>query len=160
MCGVSARWVRAVTIVCGEPKRAGEICQCSLHQIVTQSFVVRAASTSLRSVKVSLADVAREVGVHPGTASKALNPATRSRVSALTARRVLAAAERLGYHPNTLARGLRTRQSYSVGLIIPDLTNHAHAKNLTYKLIERGFSDADIEKILRGNWLRVLREWL
>jgi LacI family transcriptional regulator len=74
-------------------------------------------------VKVSLADVAREVGVHPGTASKALNPATRSRVSPPTARRVLAAAERLGYHPNTLARGLRTRQSYSVGLIIPDLTN-------------------------------------
>jgi LacI family transcriptional regulator len=74
-------------------------------------------------VKVSLADVAREVGVHPGTASKALNPATRSRVSPPTARRVLAAAERLGYHPNTLARGLRTRQSYSVGLIVPDLTN-------------------------------------
>jgi LacI family transcriptional regulator len=36
---------------------------------------------------------------------------------------VIAAAERLGYHPNTLARGLRTRQSYSVGLIVPDLTN-------------------------------------
>jgi LacI family transcriptional regulator len=72
---------------------------------------------------VSLSDVAREVGVHPGTASKALNPATRSQVAAPTVRRVLAAAERLGYHPNTLARGLRTRQSYSVGLIIPDLTN-------------------------------------
>ena len=80
-------------------------------------------ASTLRSVRVSLADVAREVGVHPGTASKALNPATRSRVAAPTARRVLAAAERLGYHPNTLARGLRTRQSYSVGLIVPDLTN-------------------------------------
>ncbi len=43
---------------------------------------------------------------------------------------------------------------------IPDLTNHRHARNLTRKLIERGFSDADIEKILRGNWLRVLRELL
>jgi membrane dipeptidase len=43
---------------------------------------------------------------------------------------------------------------------IPDLTNHAHAKNLTGKLIERGFSDADIEKILRGNWLRILKELL
>jgi membrane dipeptidase len=43
---------------------------------------------------------------------------------------------------------------------IPDLTNHSHATNLTRKLIERGFSDNDIEKILRGNWLRVLREWL
>lgn len=43
---------------------------------------------------------------------------------------------------------------------IPDLTNHSHAKNLTRKLIERGFSDADIEKILRGNWLRIFGEIL
>jgi len=43
---------------------------------------------------------------------------------------------------------------------IPDLINHSHAKNLTRKLIERGFSDADIEKILRGNWLRIFEEIL
>jgi len=43
---------------------------------------------------------------------------------------------------------------------IPDLTNHSHARNLTRKLIERGFSDEEIEKILRGNWLRVLKEIL
>lgn len=39
---------------------------------------------------------------------------------------------------------------------IPDLTNHSHAKNFTRKLIERGFTDEQIEKILRGNWLRIL----
>jgi len=43
---------------------------------------------------------------------------------------------------------------------IPDLTNHSHARNLTRKLIERGFSDEDIEKILRGNWMRILKELL
>jgi membrane dipeptidase len=43
---------------------------------------------------------------------------------------------------------------------IPDLTNHSHAKNLTRKLIERGFSDGDIEKILRRNWLRILKKLL
>jgi membrane dipeptidase len=43
---------------------------------------------------------------------------------------------------------------------IPDLRNHSHAPNLTRKLIERGFSDKDIEKILRGNWLRIFKEWL
>ncbi len=43
---------------------------------------------------------------------------------------------------------------------IPDLTNHSHARNLTRKLIERGFSDADIEKVLRGNWLRIFQEML
>jgi membrane dipeptidase len=43
---------------------------------------------------------------------------------------------------------------------IPDLTNHSHARNLTRKLIERDFNDGDIEKILRGNWLRVFKELL
>lgn len=43
---------------------------------------------------------------------------------------------------------------------IPDLRNHAHASNLTRKLIERGFNDEQIEKILRGNWLRIFEEWL
>ncbi len=43
---------------------------------------------------------------------------------------------------------------------LPDLSNHAHARNLTRKLIERGFSDEQIGKILRGNWLRVLRQSL
>ncbi|MEP6604476.1 MAG: dipeptidase [Spartobacteria bacterium] len=43
---------------------------------------------------------------------------------------------------------------------IPDLTNHSQARNLTRKLIERGFSDEYIEKILFGNWLRILKELL
>jgi membrane dipeptidase len=43
---------------------------------------------------------------------------------------------------------------------IPDLTNHSHTRNLTRKLIERAFSDEEIEKILRGNWLRVVEEVL
>ena len=43
---------------------------------------------------------------------------------------------------------------------IPDLKDHSHATNLIRKLIERGFSDGDIEKILFGNWDRILRELL
>ncbi|HZJ38829.1 MAG TPA: membrane dipeptidase [Chthoniobacterales bacterium] len=43
---------------------------------------------------------------------------------------------------------------------IPDLTNHTHARNLTRKLIERGFSDEQISKILHGNWMRVLAQLL
>jgi membrane dipeptidase len=42
---------------------------------------------------------------------------------------------------------------------IPDLTNHSHARNLTRRLIDRGFSDEDIEKILRENWLRIFGAW-
>lgn len=43
---------------------------------------------------------------------------------------------------------------------LPDLTNHSHARNLTRRLVERGFSDRDIEKVLRGNWLRILQQTL
>ena len=43
---------------------------------------------------------------------------------------------------------------------ISDLKNHSHARNLTRKLIERGFTDEQIDKILRGNWTRILKEWL
>ncbi len=72
---------------------------------------------------VKLRDVARLAGVHPATASRALNPETRLLVSEETASRVLAAAAELGYRPNPVARSLRTRRSHTVGVLIPDLTN-------------------------------------
>lgn len=43
---------------------------------------------------------------------------------------------------------------------IPDLTNHSQARNLTRKLIERGFSDEEIAKILYNNWMRIFEELL
>ena len=43
---------------------------------------------------------------------------------------------------------------------IPDLANHSHARNFTRKLIERGFTDEQIEKILFRNWMRILEELL
>jgi len=43
---------------------------------------------------------------------------------------------------------------------IADLRNHSHARNFTGKLIERGFSDGQIEKILRENWLRIFKQVL
>jgi LacI family transcriptional regulator len=72
---------------------------------------------------VTLKDVARQAGVHPATASRALNPETRLLVSEETANRVLAAAADLGYRPNAVARSLRTRRSYTIGVLIPDLNN-------------------------------------
>jgi len=72
---------------------------------------------------VTLKDVARQAGVHPATASRALNPETRLLVSEETAQRVLAAAADLGYRPNAVARSLRTRRSNTVGVLIPDLNN-------------------------------------
>ena len=72
---------------------------------------------------VTLRDVARVAGVHPATVSRALNEETRALVNEATARRVLKAAEKLGYQPNPIARGLKTNRSYTIGVLIPDLTN-------------------------------------
>jgi LacI family transcriptional regulator, galactose operon repressor len=76
-----------------------------------------------RTASSTLRDVARVAAVHPGTVSRALNPETRRLVNAETAQRVLEAAESLGYRPNPIARGLKTNRSYTVGVLVPDLTN-------------------------------------
>jgi LacI family transcriptional regulator len=72
---------------------------------------------------VTLRDVARVAGVHPATVSRALNEETRALVNEETAKRVLKAAEKLGYQPNPIARGLKTNRSYTIGVLVPDLTN-------------------------------------
>ncbi len=61
--------------------------------------------------------------MHVATASRALNPGTRSLVSPTTAQRVLQAAKDLDYRPNPIARSLRTARTHTVGIVIPDLTN-------------------------------------
>jgi LacI family transcriptional regulator len=73
--------------------------------------------------RITLSDVAEAADVHVSTASRALNEASRSVVKPETVERVLAAAERLGYRPHPLARGLRTSRSLSIGVVIPDLEN-------------------------------------
>jgi LacI family transcriptional regulator len=77
-----------------------------------------AAASPISRSPVTITDVARLAGVSPGTASKALNG--RGGISADTADRVRQAAERLGYQPNALARGLLTGRSFTVGLITTD----------------------------------------
>jgi LacI family transcriptional regulator len=68
---------------------------------------------------VSLHNVAREAGVSLTTASRALNNSSHP-VNPSTARRVLAAAERLGYSPNALARALVTQRSGIIGVLVGD----------------------------------------
>jgi LacI family transcriptional regulator len=72
---------------------------------------------------VTLRDVARIAGVHPGTVSRALNPATEGLVNDETVRRVRDAAETLGYRPNPMARGLKTNRTFTIGVLIPDIQN-------------------------------------
>jgi membrane dipeptidase len=43
---------------------------------------------------------------------------------------------------------------------VPDLQKHSDSRNLTRRLIERGFSDEEIERILFRNWMRIFEQWL
>ena len=71
----------------------------------------------------NIKDIALRAGVHPSTVSRVLNPATRSMVSEALAEDILRIAAELGYRRNPLASGLRTRKTFTVGIIVPDLTN-------------------------------------
>jgi len=68
--------------------------------------------------RVTIRDVAAEAGVSIGTASKALNG--QGKLRAETRERVAAAAQRLGFAPNTLAQALLAGRSFTVGLITTD----------------------------------------
>lgn len=70
---------------------------------------------------VNIRNIAAEAGVSVATASRALTG--KGRVSAATAERVRAVAERLQFQPNEIARSLYTGRSHSLGLIVPDITN-------------------------------------
>lgn len=71
--------------------------------------------------KVGIKDIAADAGVSIATVSHALrNP---GRVADATRKRVLAAADRVGYTPNRLAASLRTARSGNIVVIIPDVTD-------------------------------------
>src|SRR3984885_795326 len=73
---------------------------------------------------VSIKEVAASAGVSFQTASKVLNGGN-VRVSAETAARIMALAERLGYQPNTVARSLVQQSTATIGLIAGDVTDIA-----------------------------------
>jgi len=69
-----------------------------------------------------LADVAALAGVHPATASRALNDGTRSKISAVTVEKVRRAAAQLNYSPNPAAQSLATNRTSTIGVVIGDFT--------------------------------------
>ncbi|WP_246088669.1 LacI family DNA-binding transcriptional regulator [Phreatobacter stygius] len=73
--------------------------------------------------RVNLRRLADEVGVHPSTVSRALDPTKRHLVADDVADRITTAARQLGYRPNPVAASLRTRRSTLVGVLVPDITN-------------------------------------
>ncbi len=76
---------------------------------------------------VTLKDIARETQVDVSTVSRALDPRTRAKLTSEVVVRVCNAARRMGYRKNQIARGLRTRRSMIVGILLPDITNTVFA---------------------------------
>src|SRR5215216_6465296 len=70
---------------------------------------------------VTLADIARELGVSKMTVSRAIN--NHPLINAETRERVLEVARRMNYQPNQHARALATSRSYLIGIVLPDLMN-------------------------------------
>lgn len=88
----------------------------------------------------SLAEVARASGVSVSTASRALTPRTEHMISVDTRERIFRIAEELGYRPNALARGLRSRYSSTIGVIVHDIRDAYFAE--TARAIEEAASAA------------------
>ena len=76
-----------------------------------------------RSGTVTLRDVATEAGVHPGTASRALDPSKQWLVQPATRARIQGVARALGYRPDAVARSLRSGQTRTVGVVVADIAN-------------------------------------
>lgn len=79
-------------------------------------------------------DVAKLAGVSAVTVSRVLN--SSNRVSPATQARVQRAIEELSYVPSVAARSLRSRQTFTLALIVPDINN------TFWTTVARGVEDA------------------
>ena len=77
---------------------------------------------------VTLADVAEYAGVSASTASRALNG--RGELSDETRAAVIEAASVLQFEPSLLARSLRTRKTWTIGFVVPDVSSPFYASAL------------------------------
>ena len=69
--------------------------------------------------RVTLKDLARELGLSSSTVSRALNGDRNIRPE--TRERVLDAAKRVGYKPNLAAASMKTGRTYTVGVVVPEM---------------------------------------
>ncbi len=82
---------------------------------------------------ITIYDVAREASVSMATVSRVVNG--NPNVKPSTRKKVLEVIDRLDYRPNAVARGLASKKTTTVGVIIPDVTN------LFFASLARGIDD-------------------
>ncbi len=84
-------------------------------------------------MNVTIYDVAREANVSMATVSRVVNG--NPNVKPATRKKVVEVIERLGYRPNAVARGLASKKTTTVGVIIPDIASTFFAE------LARGIED-------------------
>ncbi|MDZ5472547.1 catabolite control protein A [Bacillus sp. 31A1R] len=84
-------------------------------------------------MNVTIYDVAREANVSMATVSRVVNG--NPNVKPATRKKVLEVIDRLGYRPNAVARGLASKKTTTVGVIIPDISSPFFAE------LARGIED-------------------
>src|SRR5215216_1192809 len=94
------------------------------------------AKATPRVKKPTQSDVAKRAGVSQATVSYVLNDNPVFSVPVETRQRILDAVDELGYIPNGAARSLRTRKTYTIASVIPDITNPF------YPAFERGVQES------------------
>ncbi|MGI0118571.1 LacI family DNA-binding transcriptional regulator [Zooshikella sp. RANM57] len=78
--------------------------------------------------RITLAEIAKKAGVSKSTVSFILNGKSETfRISETTRKKVLEVVQEHNYRPSIHARALQSKRSYTIGLVIPDLTNFGFA---------------------------------
>ena len=80
----------------------------------------------VRKQRPTQADVARLAGVSQATVSNVLNAKESLTITPETRQRILDAARQLDYLPDRTARNLRAQRTFTIAVIIPDITNPYH----------------------------------
>jgi DNA-binding LacI/PurR family transcriptional regulator len=76
-----------------------------------------------RNAPVSLKDLAEHLGLSQTTVSVVLNESpVADSIRTETKERIFAAARKLGYRPNFMARSLRRQRSHTVGVLVPQIS--------------------------------------
>jgi LacI family transcriptional regulator len=78
--------------------------------------------------KTSIKDIAKKAGVAISTVSHVINKSKY--VSDKTKEKVRSAIKELGYRPNIIARGLRTKSTRTIGVLLPDVSQPFFAQVL------------------------------
>lgn len=75
---------------------------------------------------VNLKILADYLGLCPATVSVVLNNVPGRSIPQQTRERVRAAARKFNYHPSLIARSLRKQRSFTIGVIVPELSDGYH----------------------------------